>query len=294
MNFRRYIPGDSYYTEAQLISDWVFLAQRYKGTAVMGADLWNEPKRESSWGTGNLQTDWNSAAERIGNAILAVNSDWLIFVEGIGEGTWWGGNLLGVASNPVVLSVPNKLVYSVHEYCQDVHNQTWFLDPIFPDNLRTVWERYFGYIVRQQIAPMWVGEFGTAFRYPHSRIWLSKWVEYMNGEYSTDGVSELPPNHLGLSWCFWSVTPGGDVGGIFKDDWLTIESEKMSLISVAMGDVLYTIDRNVAFISPPLNKTSVVPMPTAAPTSRPRFLNTSGNQIVTDTGHYARLTGVNW
>eukprot|EP01035_Chromulina_nebulosa_P022450 gene22450-29071_t len=39
-----YIPGDAYYTEERFIADWVMLAERYRGTAVIGADLWNEPK----------------------------------------------------------------------------------------------------------------------------------------------------------------------------------------------------------------------------------------------------------
>ena len=39
----------------------------------------------STWGSGNMSTDWNEAAQRVGNAILEVNSDWLLFIEGIGN-----------------------------------------------------------------------------------------------------------------------------------------------------------------------------------------------------------------
>ena len=43
-----YVPGDSYYTEAQWINDWVMLAKRYAGnTTVIGADLFNEPKKSA-------------------------------------------------------------------------------------------------------------------------------------------------------------------------------------------------------------------------------------------------------
>jgi hypothetical protein len=49
---------------------------------VIALDLKNEP-RDSTWATGNLNTDWNSAAERIGNHILQNGGDrFLIFVEG--------------------------------------------------------------------------------------------------------------------------------------------------------------------------------------------------------------------
>ena len=289
-----YIPGDPYYTEERLIEDWIFLAKRYKGTTVIGADLWNEPKEISSWGTGNIATDWNLAAERIGNAILEVNPDWLIFVEGIGIGTWWGGNLQGVARHPVRLSIPNKIVYSVHEYCQDVSNQTWFFDPIFPANLRNIWEMNFGYIVREQKAPLWVGEFGTAFRYKSDWAWLAHWVRYINGEYTHDGVSELPAGHKGISWTYWSIAPGGDTGGILKEDWISVETVKLAYISSAMGEPFSYINRSIPFTPPPANKTSVVSMPTAQPTARPLFLNASGNQIITASGHYVRMTGVNW
>ena len=37
----------------------------------------------ATWGTGNPATDWNTAAEKAADAILAVAPDLLIFVEGI-------------------------------------------------------------------------------------------------------------------------------------------------------------------------------------------------------------------
>ena len=88
----------SRYDEARWISDWEMLARRYAGnTTVIGADLHNEPHDEATWGDGNRATDWRLAAERAGNAILAVNPEWLIIVEGIecvAEAcNWWGGNL---------------------------------------------------------------------------------------------------------------------------------------------------------------------------------------------------------
>jgi aryl-phospho-beta-D-glucosidase BglC (GH1 family) len=88
------LPGDPYYTEQLFIDDWVMLARRYRNTAVVAADLWNEPKMNSTWGTGDLASDWRLAAERVGNAIQAVNPDWLLVVEGVGGATWWGGNFL--------------------------------------------------------------------------------------------------------------------------------------------------------------------------------------------------------
>ena len=119
------------YDEARWISDWTMLAARYAGnTTVIGADLHNEPHGAACWGCGDLARDWRLAAERAGNAILAVNPNWLIVVEGVeshgGQNYWWGGNLAGAGAAPVRLNVANRLVYSPHDYPASVYPQSWF------------------------------------------------------------------------------------------------------------------------------------------------------------------------
>jgi aryl-phospho-beta-D-glucosidase BglC (GH1 family) len=111
------------YPESRWIADWQMLANHYKDNPmVIGADLHNEPHTPACWGCGQPNIDWQAAATRAGNTILAVNPSWLIFVEGVDcyRGTsdcyWWGGNLEGVKDHPVKLNVPNRLVYSVHDY----------------------------------------------------------------------------------------------------------------------------------------------------------------------------------
>jgi endoglucanase len=110
---------------------------------VVGMDLRNEPHLSGSgattgscW-TGDTATNgcstslttqnWSIAAEAAGNAILAVNPKLLIFVEGndcySGVCGWQGGNLIGVATNPVTLSVTNQLVYSAHDYGPNLYQQ---------------------------------------------------------------------------------------------------------------------------------------------------------------------------
>src|SRR5215212_2505031 len=69
------------YPESRWISDWVMLARHYANNpTVVGADLHNEPHGDACWGCGVQATDWRLAAERAGNAILAANPGWLIFV----------------------------------------------------------------------------------------------------------------------------------------------------------------------------------------------------------------------
>lgn len=87
----------STYNEATVIQMWNKLIQRYKNTwNVFAIDVKNEPF-SSTWNTGNLATDFNKAAERIGEVIIK-DTNWLVFVEGLTcqSGCFWGENLQGV------------------------------------------------------------------------------------------------------------------------------------------------------------------------------------------------------
>ena len=98
------------------------------------------------------------AAERAGNAIRAVNPDWLISSRASstydGQSYWWGGNLMGVRTIRCVLNVPDKLVYSAHDYPTSVYPQPWFQGAGFPANLPAIFTQMWGYIYQQNIAPV--------------------------------------------------------------------------------------------------------------------------------------------
>jgi endoglucanase len=139
----------STYSQANWIADWQALATRYSASkftfngnpTVIGVDLRNEPHSSGASGscwTGDTATNgcpvtltarnWPVAAEAgAGNAVLAINPHLLVFVEGNdcynGICGWQGGNLLGVASHPVTLSVANQLVYSAHDYGPNLFQQ---------------------------------------------------------------------------------------------------------------------------------------------------------------------------
>ncbi|MEU2051821.1 cellulase family glycosylhydrolase [Streptomyces bungoensis] len=217
-----------WYTSSVPESTWIAnlksLANRYRGQdTVIGIDLHNEPHDPACWGCGDQATDWRLAAQRAGNAVLSVNPDLLIFVEGVqsynGVSGWWGGNLMGVAQYPVQLSVANRVVYSAHDYATSVAQQSWFSDPSFPANMPGVWDKYWGYIFRQNIAPVWVGEFGTTLQSTVDQKWLAALVSYLRPT-STYGADAF-------QWTFWSWNPNsGDTGGILKDDWTTVDTVK--------------------------------------------------------------------
>ncbi|MEM1060281.1 MAG: cellulose binding domain-containing protein [Verrucomicrobiota bacterium] len=228
----------SAYPETRWISDWVMLAERYRGQpAVIGADLANEP-HNGQWGGGGAR-DWPAAAERAARAIHQVNPDWLIFVEGVGgyngESYWWGGALAGVRDRPVQLTVPNKLVYSPHAYPNSVFSQAWFSAPDFPQNLYGIWNRWWGFIYEEEIAPIMLGEFGSRFEDPKDLQWFAEMEKYLRGDLDGDGTNDVPAGRQPISWTYWSWNPNsGDTGGILKDDWRSVHQNKVDLLRPAM------------------------------------------------------------
>lgn len=219
--------------ERRWISDWVMLAQHYRGNpTVIGADVHNEPYDPATWGDGNPATDWRLAAERAGNAILAVNPDWLIIVEGIGQyqgdAYWWGGNLIGAAMYPVRLSEPDKLVYSAHDYGPDVSGQSWFQAPDFPQNLPALWARHWAYLQLEGKTPILLGEFGgRSMGQDTEGIWQRSLVSY------------LKQYQLNYTYWAWNAD-SGDTGGLLEPDWKTLDAAKMDILSAYQWPILPT------------------------------------------------------
>lgn len=205
------------WTEADVIEAWRIMARRYADDpAVIGADLVNEPYG-GTWGDGTAR-DWAAAAERIGNAVLALAPDWLVVVEGIaeyeGDPYWWGGNLQGVADRPVRIDRPEQLVYSAHDYPASVFAQPWFSDGTdLVEKFRQNW----GYIVEEGIAPVLVGEWGSFLATAEDLVWARALADYMDA--------------LDIPWMWWSLNPNsGDTGGLYQDDWRTVRPEVLELL----------------------------------------------------------------
>ncbi|WP_109302424.1 cellulase family glycosylhydrolase [Aquimarina sp. AU474] len=219
------------YSEERWISDWVFMANRYKNfSTVVGMDLNNEP-HGSSWGNSNPATDWNKAAERCGNAVLEVNPNVLIVVEGVGEfegdSYWWGGQLMGAEKYPVQLSSPDKLMYSAHEYGPEVAPQDWFTAANFPQNMSQIWKDHFHYLYENNTSPLFIGEFGIKDQDAFggtALTWFTEWVDFMGDIYS---------------WTFWTMNPNsGDTGGILADDWSTVNQWKMDILKTHFAPLI--------------------------------------------------------
>ena len=203
--------------------------------------------------------DWRLAAERAGNAVLAANPNWLIFVEGVekvgADSYWWGGNLTAAGQFPVRLSVPNRLVYSPHDYPASIFPQTWFSDPDYPANLPGVWDAHWGYLRKQNLAPVMLGEFGTRLATTSDQQWLTSLVSYLG-----TGTNSF-------SWTFWSWNPNsGDTGGILNDDWTTVNTVKDgNLRTIKFGLDGPAAPPATTPPAPPTTAPPTVPPPTSAP-----------------------------
>ncbi len=219
--------------QSRWIADWVMLAKHYRNNpTIIGADLANEPHGPATWGDGNPNTDWRMAAQHAGNAILAVNPNWLIIVEGIeqyqGDSYWWGGNLEGAKQYPVKLSEPDKLVYSAHDYGPEIYDQPWFQVPklsMLAQTLPAVWEKHWAFLEKMGI-PVFLGEFGG-----------NSTSQNTEGMWQRTLVSFLKTNDI--SYTYWAWNPdSGDTGGILQSDWKTVNQAKMDILNAYQWPML--------------------------------------------------------
>jgi endoglucanase len=209
-------------SEERWIADWVMLATRYKGQpALLGMDLHNEPRGPATWGSEDPSTDWRLAAQRAGNAILAVNPYVLIFVQGVERSAddwyWWGGNFLNARGAMVELDVPGRVIYSPHDYGPGVYAQPWFNAPDFPNNLPAIWDAHWGYLAKEQLAPVVLGEFGgRSVGDDADGVWQRALMDYVQQN--------------GFGWLSWAFNPdSGDTGGLLSDNWLSVVQAKADL-----------------------------------------------------------------
>lgn len=191
-------------TAATFKANWLRFARQYAGNpTVIGFDLHNEP-HGGNWGQGGPTDIWAMFME-VGNAIGAVNPDVLIICEALQDyrGEAPEGDLRPVATKPVALRVPNKVVYSVHSYPQEISAVT-------PDSGPAAVARYeagWGFVARQGLAPVWIGELGASDPGPggSAHAWATTLLDYMNG---------FQPPLSGSWWNIGAEDPGANPNGL--------------------------------------------------------------------------------
>ena len=236
---------------------------------IVGFDPHNEP-HNVNWDT------WAGMCESLFTVINPIAPNWMMFIEGvavdnvtnINDSYCWGGYLKGVSTRPVNLGTEqNKLCYSVHSYGQSVFPQTWlsshystntgafagypsmpeYVCPNYPLNLEAVMDAYWGFIFKNNIAPVWVGEFGFGIGCDFSTglvdplqvnaayevQWAQSLVQYLNGG-RNDGTSMLTGSQLGISFAYFALNPesGNPLGGLLlNSDYTSVQVAKMSLLN---------------------------------------------------------------
>jgi endoglucanase len=226
---------DATVPESQWIANWKGLVGRYRtDPTVVGVDLFNEVHDGVTWEADGVNPahNWRWAAKRCGNEILSVNPNLLICVQGLdqyqGEAGWWGAVHLGVRDHPLSFDVPNRLVYEIHDYGPIVWDQTFHqYSAGFPNNLPAHWDRQWGFLHNEAVAPVWVGEWGAlmdpsrtewpADKHEREALWLEKLRAYIQQK--------------GLSWTWWCWTPESrDTGGIIKNDYSGFNTNKVTYL----------------------------------------------------------------
>ena len=223
------------------IDSLVWMADRYKNDDTLIAyDLKNEPHGKgpegsaaAKWDGSTDENNWAYAATKCADAILDVNPNALILIEGVEQsmsgvkegdywgmpdrvvmhegdipspyiGAWWGGNFRGAREYPIKPTHgTSQIVYSPHDYGPSVYAQTWF-DKNFNEQtlLDDYWYDTWAYINAEDIAPELIGEWGGHMDGAENQKWMTLLRDYMIKHHI---------NHT-----FWCLnTNSGDTGGLW-------------------------------------------------------------------------------
>lgn len=294
-------------TTKMWIDTLVWLTDKYKNDdTIIAMDLKNEPHGKrgytgnkcpsdiAKWDDSKDENNWKYAAEICAKAILDVNPNMLIVIEGVEQypktekgytydtpdvwgatgddapwyGAWWGGNLRGVKDYPIDLgSLNSQIVYSPHDYGPSVYNQTWF-DKDFTTQtlLDDYWYDTWAYINDQNIAPLLIGEWGGHMDGGKNQKWMVLLRDYM---------IENRIHHT-----FWCINPNsGDTGGLLGNDWSTWDEEKYGLFEKSLWktsggkyiglDHQVPLGKNGISLGEYYNTPNVTPVKTPTPAKTP-------------------------
>ncbi len=218
------------------IETLVWLADKYKNDdTLLAFDLKNEPHGKgqdganaAKWDGSTDENNWAYAATKCADAILDVNPNALILIEGVEQslsgamegdywgmpdrkdnspyiGAWWGGNFRDAREYPIKPEHgTSQIVYSPHDYGPSVYAQTWF-DKDFTEQtlLDDYWYDTWAYINAENIAPLLIGEWGGHMT-GNNLKWMLLLRDYMI------------KNHINHT--FWCLnTNSGDTGGLWND-----------------------------------------------------------------------------
>ncbi len=142
-------------TEEEWIKHWeTIMAPLVDMPLVIGCDLRNEV--HGFWGTMTWNM-WANAAEKASERLLAMQPNWLMFIEGVSS----ANDLSGVKTRPVKLSLPDRVVYSAHVYSWSGWGSGTSYSKRSYESFAAEMQRNWGFLLEEMSAPVWVGEFGV-------------------------------------------------------------------------------------------------------------------------------------
>lgn len=242
------------YPQQSWLADWQLLATRYSAAkfifngnpTVIGVELRNAPHLIGAFGTigscwtGDTAADgcptsltaknWPVAAQAAGNAVLAINPRLLIFVDGVDCYNfvcgWPGANLMGVAAYPVVLNVPNQLVYAARDFGPAFLPLFWFNSNTTPADMDALRNRFWGYVSTTGSAPVWLSEFGTG----NSADDIQSPFPGSQGQWFQGLIAYLQ-NNPSIGWTYWALNGENKFGLLDRQyDPTPVSALKQSLL----------------------------------------------------------------
>lgn len=249
--------------QAQWVAGWQKVAQLFLNNPLVGYDIYNEPDSHGiTWDTNGSGTAWATGLTSALTAIYAIDQHKLFFIEGTAQGALksnWGDGFAtddstvnqGV-SNPKkfftqLITKPylSQVVISPHVYGPDGTNNAG------PDHSNQAtayadWSRLHGYLFNNflnvnnnnlsgfciggacHLFPLAYGEFGGKFDpadpfFTKDVATLTNLATFINK--LGQGKTAQP------SWFYWDWNPNsGNTGGILKDDWATIDCNKVNYL----------------------------------------------------------------
>ena len=259
-------PGTVSY--AQFKANWLTIANHYRGNStVIGFDLHNEPTTYGNtccgsngpygvnWGSGN-GADIKAMFNDVGAAIEAADPGVLIIAEGvINNGTLFNGTARGSAAFPItsgpsydlstaqsnpISCCSGQVVYSVHEYPTSIGG-------IVPDSgpaSITMRETAWGFLVKNNFAPIFVGEMGAsldgsngAANLADEQAWATDLTQMINGQKGGDGGPTFTGCQQPISTDWWNF---GYLPGQIPDGTLNADGSSKSGQQAFWSTLLYT------------------------------------------------------
>ncbi|OQR83337.1 cell 5A endo-1,4-betaglucanase [Achlya hypogyna] len=312
------------FPEAQVIKAIKSLATNlcnYNYYNIIGVDLKNEP-HQGCWPASPTDTtdcqstkNWQQGATRLGNAMLAACPKWMAFVEGTLEninakfpntnnganltyGDWWGASLNNASSNPVTLSIKDKVVYAPHFYSPSVYPAAYYFSTQdggkdiyteFPNdaagnallkaNIYQALDRSFGTAVKAAKTPVMFGEFGgiygVADKWPlkTSTRAIEAFVSYSQDRNMSGGFAWSLNSESNYEW---NPTKSNYTYGLYTDNtWTSYNEDYSAALRLFKGSgTIYCVKVDLTTADEPSGSATggtvtLPPVTTATATTKP-------------------------